>query len=234
MNIKIIDSEHEHHASFVSFGPCQVSVFCAPHTVHKPYIPHHTHTVHTPRTPCTRHTQNIQNIQHNSTHTHNDNTTDTHKHTQTHTVRECQMQLCFMVHLEPTRMRWENGQVNLTSLKTRQVCKSATVSSLCTIETLSLSLGWLCAQADCDTHRCKNKTLPYSAFWVLRPTLITTVQLEALQMPFIAVLQKLASVHMASSRRSRTHPLQMSLCPSAVSRRSLHDVQIRTCREFCP
>ena len=36
---------------------------------------------------------------------------------------------------------------------------SATVSSLCTIKTLSLSLGWLCAQADRDTHRCWNKTL---------------------------------------------------------------------------
>ena len=32
----------------------------------------------------------------------------------------CQMQLCFVARLEPTRMRWENGQVRMTSLKTRE------------------------------------------------------------------------------------------------------------------
>ena len=32
----------------------------------------------------------------------------------------CQLQLCFLAHLEPTRMRWENGQVSVTSLKTRE------------------------------------------------------------------------------------------------------------------
>ena len=31
-----------------------------------------------------------------------------------------QMHLCFLEHLEPTRMRWENGQVSLTILKTRE------------------------------------------------------------------------------------------------------------------
>ena len=35
-------------------------------------------------------------------------------------VRLCQMQLCFLANLEPTRMRWESGQVSLTSLKTRK------------------------------------------------------------------------------------------------------------------
>ena len=35
--------------------------------------------------------------------------------------------------LEPTRMRWECGQVRVTRLRKRkQLCKSATVSSLCT------------------------------------------------------------------------------------------------------
>ena len=35
--------------------------------------------------------------------------------------------------LEPTRMRWECGQVRVTRLrKGRQLCRSATVSSLCT------------------------------------------------------------------------------------------------------
>ena len=35
----------------------------------------------------------------------------------------CQMQLCcFVAHLEPTRVRWETGQVSLTSLKTREAC----------------------------------------------------------------------------------------------------------------
>ena len=33
---------------------------------------------------------------------------------------KCQMQLCFLAHLEPTRMRWENGHMSLTSLKTRE------------------------------------------------------------------------------------------------------------------
>ena len=32
----------------------------------------------------------------------------------------CQTQLCFLANLEPTRMRWEKGQVSLTSLKTRK------------------------------------------------------------------------------------------------------------------
>ena len=32
----------------------------------------------------------------------------------------CQMQLCFVARLEPTRMRWENGQVHMTSRETRE------------------------------------------------------------------------------------------------------------------
>ena len=47
----------------------------------------------------------------------------------------CQMQLYFVAQLEPTRMRWKGDQVHTTRLKTRkQVCRSATVSSLCTIQ----------------------------------------------------------------------------------------------------
>ena len=42
--------------------------------------------------------------------------------------RQCHMQLCFMAHLEPTRMRWENGPVSLTSLK-RKKSKCARVFS---------------------------------------------------------------------------------------------------------
>ena len=51
-------------------------------------------------------------------------------------VRQCQMELCFMAHLEPTRLRWENGQVSLASLETREasVQECNGVSSLCTIE----------------------------------------------------------------------------------------------------
>ena len=37
-----------------------------------------------------------------------------------HAPLQCQMQLCFLANLEPTRKRWENGQVSLTSLKTRK------------------------------------------------------------------------------------------------------------------
>ena len=32
----------------------------------------------------------------------------------------CQMQLHFVARLEPTRMRWEDGQVHMTSLETRE------------------------------------------------------------------------------------------------------------------
>ena len=44
-------------------------------------------------------------------------------------------------------------------------------------------------QADCDTHRYQNKTLPCFAFgfFVLHSWAIPTVQLEALQMPFVVV-----------------------------------------------
>ena len=74
----------------------------------------------------------------------------------------CQMQLCFVARLEPTRMRWEDDHVRMTSLETNvQECNS--VKSVCN-STLSLGLGWLCAQADCGTHRCWNKILPYAAF----------------------------------------------------------------------
>ena len=44
------------------------------------------------------------------------------------------MELCFLARLEPTGMRWENGHVSMTSLQRKQVCKSATVSSLCVIK----------------------------------------------------------------------------------------------------
>ena len=70
------------------------------------------------------------------------------------------MQLCFLAHLEQTRMRWESGQVSLTNLKTREasVQECNGVESVCN-QTLTLSLGWLCAQADSDTPRCYNKIL---------------------------------------------------------------------------
>ena len=53
-------------------------------------------------------------------------------------------------------MRWEDGQVHMTSLETKeaneQECNEAkSVSN----STLSLSLGLLCAQADSGMHRCK-------------------------------------------------------------------------------
>ena len=71
----------------------------------------------------------------------------------------CQMQPYFVARLEPTRMRWEDGQVHTTSLETRkanvQECNG--VKSTCN-STLPLSLGYLCAQADCDTHCCWKKS----------------------------------------------------------------------------
>ena len=76
------------------------------------------------------------------------------------------MQLCFLANLEPTRVRWANGQVHMTSLKTREVSvKECNGVKYMYGSTLSLSLGWLCAQADRDTHRCCSKILPWVAFW---------------------------------------------------------------------
>ena len=49
--------------------------------------------------------------------------------------RDCQMRLYFVTQLEPTRMRWKGDRVHTTRLKTKkQMCKSATVSILCTIQ----------------------------------------------------------------------------------------------------
>ena len=46
-----------------------------------------------------------------------------------------QAQLCFVARLEPTRVRWNGDQVHTTRLETgKQVCKSATVSTLCTMQ----------------------------------------------------------------------------------------------------
>ena len=80
--------------------------------------------------------------------------------------RVCQAQLYFVARPEPTRVRWKSDQVHTTSLETReaQVQECNGVKSVHD-STLSLSLGWLCAQADCDTHRCWNKILLQTAHW---------------------------------------------------------------------
>ena len=47
----------------------------------------------------------------------------------------CQAQLYFVARLEPTRVRWKSDQVHTTRLETgKQMCRSASVSSLCTIQ----------------------------------------------------------------------------------------------------
>ena len=49
--------------------------------------------------------------------------------------RQCQAQLCFVAQLERTRVRWKGDHVHTTRLETgKQMCRSATVSSLCTIQ----------------------------------------------------------------------------------------------------
>ena len=49
------------------------------------------------------------------------------------------VQLCFVARLEPTRMRWKSDETDVQEFHSaKSTCNS----------TLTLSLGWLCAQAD--------------------------------------------------------------------------------------
>ena len=102
-------------------------------------------------------------------------------------THQCQMQLCFVARLEPTRMRWKDDQVRMTSLETReanvQECNS----------TLLLSLGWLRAHADCDTHRCWNKILHLGGIPVLRHALTDPLERVCAIKHHDTVVQILAS-----------------------------------------
>ena len=70
--------------------------------------------------------------------------------------------------------------MHTTRLKTgKQMCRSATLSSLCTIQHSPSSLGWLCAQADRDTHRCFNKILLSASV----PLNNKTLSCKSLQVP---------------------------------------------------
>ena len=116
---------------------------------------------HPPTDQNTIQLNNTQGLSRKHTHIHTDtdqNTRNTEKSQQTqNTHTHCQMQLCFVARLslEPTRMRWKYDQVRTTSLETREasVQECNGVKSVCG-SPLSLSFGWLCAQPDCDTHRC--------------------------------------------------------------------------------
>ena len=85
-------------------------------------------------------------------------------------------------------MRWENGQVGLTCLKTReasvQECSGVESVQLNTLPQLELAAPKLTM-----TLTVARTTLPYSAFgfFVLHSWATPTVQLEASQMPFVAV-----------------------------------------------
>ena len=89
------------------------------------------------------------------------------------------MQLCFLAHLQPTRMRWENGHISLTSLKTKKhVCRSAIKHSPSAWAGFAPKLTVTLAVA--KTKLC---------IQIFRPALMgdPTARLEALQMPFIVV-----------------------------------------------
>ena len=129
------------------------------HRTHR-HRAHATNSIHFTHHPPRNTPPNTLRFTHHSTpHTdhpehvytpHTDTTTQ-----QTDTDRQCQMQLFFVARLEPTRMRRKSDQVCTTVLKAKetdvQECHSA--KSTCN-STLHLSLGWLCAQADYDAHRC--------------------------------------------------------------------------------
>ena len=104
------------------------------------------HAIHTLRTHCAHATQTrTQNL---TMHIHRAHATQTHTHThKTHNTftaqtKHCQMQLYFVARLEPTRTRWKDGSVHMTSLETREasVQEGNGVKSVCN-STLTPQLG---------------------------------------------------------------------------------------------
>ena len=92
--------------------------------------------------------------------------------------------------LEPTRMRWECGQVRVTKLrKGKQPCKSATVSSLCTDQQtgrekerdllLSTACTYTCAHRYGNEHTCAQLFLLRGRCNPVRYSLINPIMMMA-------------------------------------------------------